>query len=74
MEPVQTLVPIAANSGKDPEVIDAAACTFLHEGREADLRCGREVLTPTTAKLALVPTGHHCAVALQHKAKECVDQ
>jgi hypothetical protein len=27
---VQALVPIAANDGKDPEVIDAAACTFLH--------------------------------------------
>jgi hypothetical protein len=27
------LVPFAANGGKDPEVIDAAACTFLHEGR-----------------------------------------
>jgi len=36
---VQTLVPIAANGGKDPEVIDAAACTFLHEGREPDFRC-----------------------------------
>jgi hypothetical protein len=31
--------PIAVNSGKDPEVIDAAACTFLHEGRIADFRC-----------------------------------
>ena len=36
---MQTLVPIAANGGKDPEVIDAAACTFLHEGRTADFRC-----------------------------------
>jgi hypothetical protein len=36
---VQTLVQIEANRGKDPEVIDAAACTFLHEGREAELRC-----------------------------------
>jgi hypothetical protein len=45
LEPVQTLVPIAANGGKDPEVIDAAACTFLHEGREAVIRyrCSREV-------------------------------
>jgi hypothetical protein len=29
----------AANGGFEPEVIDAAACTFLHEGRIADLRC-----------------------------------
>ncbi len=27
---IQTLVPIAANGGKDPEEIDAAAYTFLH--------------------------------------------
>jgi hypothetical protein len=40
---VRTLVPIAANGGKDPEVIDAAACTFLHEGREPDIRCKYEV-------------------------------
>jgi hypothetical protein len=36
---VRALVPIAANGGKDPEVIDAAAYTFLHEGRSADFRC-----------------------------------
>ena len=40
---MQTLVPIAANGGKDPEVIDAAACTFLHEGRIADLRCTEHI-------------------------------
>jgi hypothetical protein len=39
---IQTLVPIAANGGKDLEVIDAAACTFLHEGRIVDFRCKRE--------------------------------
>jgi hypothetical protein len=38
------LVPIAANGGEDPEVIDAAACTFLHEGRKQDLRCECEIL------------------------------
>jgi hypothetical protein len=27
--------------GFEPEVIDAAACTFLHEWREADFRCER---------------------------------
>jgi hypothetical protein len=43
LEPVQTFVPIAVNSGKDPEVIDAAACTFLHEGRIVDLRCARKL-------------------------------
>ena len=36
---MQTLVPIAANGGKDPELIDAAACTFLHEWRKPDFRC-----------------------------------
>ena len=30
LEPVQALVPIADNGGKDPEVIDAAACTSWH--------------------------------------------
>ncbi|MFT5871010.1 MAG: hypothetical protein ACI8TF_003142 [Paracoccaceae bacterium] len=40
---MRTSVPIAPNGGKDPEVIDAAACTFLHEGRIADLRCNREL-------------------------------
>ena len=44
LEPVQTLVPIAANGGKDPEVIDAAACTFLNEGRKKDVRCECEIL------------------------------
>ena len=39
LEPVQTLVQSAANEGFEPEVIDAAACTFLQEGRIADLRC-----------------------------------
>jgi hypothetical protein len=39
IEPVRTLRSIAVNGGKDPEVIDAAACTFLHEGREAVVRC-----------------------------------
>jgi hypothetical protein len=43
LEPVQTLVPIEANGGKDPEVIDAAACTFLHEGREPDIRCACKI-------------------------------
>ncbi len=33
LEPVQTLVPIAANGGKDLEVIDAASCNFYIEGR-----------------------------------------
>ena len=40
LEPVQTLVPIAANCSKSPEVTNAAAGTFLHEGREAAVRCG----------------------------------
>jgi hypothetical protein len=35
LEQVQTLVQSAANGGFEPEVIDAAACTFLQEGREA---------------------------------------
>jgi hypothetical protein len=39
IEPVRTLVPIVVNRSKDPKVIDAAACTFLHEGRKPDLRC-----------------------------------
>jgi hypothetical protein len=39
LEPVQTLVPIAANCSKNPEVTNAAAGTFLHEGREAAVRC-----------------------------------
>ena len=43
LEPVQTLVPIAANGGKDPEVINAAACTFLHEGRKPDIRCALHI-------------------------------
>jgi hypothetical protein len=30
-------------AAKTPEVIDAAACTFLHEGREPDIRCKYEV-------------------------------
>jgi hypothetical protein len=38
LEPVQALVPIAANGGKDPKVIDAAACKFLQEGRKPDFR------------------------------------
>ena len=37
---VRTLVPIAANCSKNPEVTNAAAGTFLHEGREAAVRCG----------------------------------
>jgi len=32
LEPVQTLVPIAANGGKDPEVIDAAHVHFYMKG------------------------------------------
>jgi hypothetical protein len=40
---VRTSVPIAPNGGKDPEVIDAAACTFLHEGRRAAVRCKCEI-------------------------------
>jgi hypothetical protein len=35
IELVGTLRSIAANGCKDPEVIDAAPCTFLHEGRIA---------------------------------------
>ena len=45
MEPVQTLVRSAANGGFEPEVIDAAACTFLHEGRRDDLRCRCEMIS-----------------------------
>lgn len=36
---VRTLVPIAVNCSKNPGVTNAAPCTFLHEGREADFRC-----------------------------------
>jgi hypothetical protein len=39
LEPVQTLVPIAANARK-PKMTNAAAGTFLHEGRFAVVRCG----------------------------------
>jgi len=35
----RALVPIAANCSKNPEVTNAAAGTFLHEGREAAVRC-----------------------------------
>ena len=35
---VRTLVPIALNCSKNPGVTNAAPCTFLHEGRRADLR------------------------------------
>jgi hypothetical protein len=37
----RALVPIAANCSKNPEVTNAAAGTFLHEGRKPDFRCGR---------------------------------
>ena len=36
----RALVPIAANCSKNPEVTNAAAGTFLQEGREAAVRCG----------------------------------
>ena len=36
----RAVVPIAANCSKNPEVTNAAAGTFLHEGREAAVRCG----------------------------------
>ena len=36
----RTLVPIAANCSKKPEVTNAAAGTFLQEGRKAVVRCG----------------------------------
>jgi len=35
----RALVPIAANCSKNPEVTNAAAGTFLHEGRFAVVRC-----------------------------------
>ena len=34
---------VAANGGLEPEVTDAAACTFLHEGRIAAIRCARMI-------------------------------
>lgn len=36
---VRTLVPIVANCSKNPEVTNAAAGTFLHEGRIAAVHC-----------------------------------
>ena len=39
IELVRTLVPIAVNASKKLKLTDAAAGTFLHEGRIADLRC-----------------------------------
>ena len=39
LEPVQTLVPIAANCSNKPRVTNAAAGTFLQEGRFAVVRC-----------------------------------
>ena len=35
LEPVQTLVPIAANCGNKPEMTNAAPCSFLHKVRFA---------------------------------------
>ena len=69
---MRTSVPIAPNGGKDPEVIDAAACTFLHEGREADIRrslhrgllCGEKC-----AFTAGDPMSASQGIALNHNAK-----
>jgi hypothetical protein len=51
---VQTLVQSAANGGFEPEVIDAAACTFLHEWREAEVRRGCKISADRMGKLSFI--------------------
>ena len=72
----RALVPIAANCSKNPEVTNAAAGTFLQEGREAAVRCGLHggphcgtkhpfaAPAPTTA-FPILPAKQHRAMAIE---------
>ena len=51
----RAVVPITANCSKKPEVTNAAAGTFLHEGRFAVVRCA-------------IHQGHQCGTKLPFAA------
>ena len=56
----RTLVHLAANGSNEPKVPDAAACTFLHEGRFAVVRCA-------------IHQGHQCGTNRSCANAACAD-